>query len=99
MRQPEQYGELRMLDLVCKLARASPHNVTNMLNAINVVSEHFDTTPEAVMSLLSFNGRPSPANVAACSQAAADITNSRNFDIPPARPRPPQRIARRAARN
>jgi hypothetical protein len=99
MLRPEQYGELRVLDLVCKLSRASPHNVTNMLNAIRAVADHFEDSVPDVLDMLLYEGPPSPANVAACAQASADIVSDQGFSLPPARPRPPQRIARRAARN
>lgn len=98
MARPEQYGELRLLDLVCKLSRSRPATVKAVLDAVGIVAKHFGMAPsQVVVSLDDAVGPPAPGNVAACAAAAQDVVDRQRFRLPPAKPRQGQRAARRMA--
>lgn len=71
----EHLGDLRLLDLIAKTSKTGIRDVIRVLIAARLVGQHFDKTlGEMLPPDYVFDGaRPTPANVAACEQAFAEL--------------------------
>lgn len=81
MSRPEQYGDLRVIDLVAKAARTSLRDTERLLRALDKVMLDLDVDLDKVMEPIDKHDKvppPSPENRAACSHAFEDLFKTCN---------------------